>query len=100
MQFRVGFGRKAREDLLALYDHIAADAGAERGMDYAGRVERACLGLADFPARGAPRDDIRPGLRVLAFQRRVLIGYTVADAEVRILRNLYGGRQFGDDDPA
>ena len=73
--------------------------GQNAAWTYAGRVERACLGLAEFPARGAPRDDIRPGVRVLAFQRRVLIAYTVTGAEVRILRILYGGRQFGDDDP-
>ena len=98
MRHRVGFGPGASDDLLALYDHVAAEAGAERAIDYAGRIEQACLGLAAFPLRGTPRDDIRPGLRVLAFRRRVLIAYAVAGQEVIILRILYGGRQFTDDD--
>jgi toxin ParE1/3/4 len=69
-------------------------------MDYAGRIEQACLGLADFPLRGTPRDDIRPGVRVMAFRRRVLIAYAVAGQEVTILRILYGGRRFADEDTA
>lgn len=95
MRHKVWFTPEARGDLLALYDHLAEAAGPARAIGYAGRIERACLGLADFPLRGAARDDIRPGLRVHGFERRVLIAYAVEDGEVAILRILYGGRDLG-----
>jgi hypothetical protein len=40
------------------------------------------------------------GVRVMAFRRRVLIAYAVAGQEVTILRILYGGRRFADEDTA
>ena len=98
MEHRVSFSPEARGDLLDLFDHIAADAGARRAFAYTARIEQACLGLAEFPHRGAPRDDIRAGLRVLALWRRVRIAYTVSTGEVTIVRILYGGRQRPLDD--
>ncbi len=38
------------------------------------------------------QDDPRPGLRVMGFERRVLIGFLVGTGSVAILRILYGGR--------
>ncbi len=98
MGHRVAFSPEARGDLLDLFDHIAADTGARRAFAYTSRIEQACFGLAEFPHRGAPRGDIRPGLRVLALWRRVRIAYTVSAGEVTIVRILYGGRQLPLDD--
>ncbi len=92
MRHRVRFAPEARDDLLALYDYLADAAGAARAMAYLARIERACLGLADFPLRGAPRPDVRPHLRVMGFERRGLIAYAVGDGDVTILRVLHGGR--------
>ena len=55
-----------------------------------------CEGLALFPMRGVPREDIRPGLRVTHHKGRTVIAYAV-DIEARtvsILGVLYGGRDF------
>lgn len=41
------------------------------------------------------RDDLRPGLRVLGFERRVVIALRVGDGAATILRILYGGRDLG-----
>jgi toxin ParE1/3/4 len=43
-----------------------------------------CLTLADFPERGAPRDDIRPGLRTIPYGRRYTIDYRVDGGRVII----------------
>ncbi len=45
-----------------------------------------------FPERGRRRDDIRQGLRVIGFERRVTIAFHVTDDFVIIDLILYGGR--------
>ena len=92
MPHRVRFGPEARADLLDLYDHIADAAGRDLALAYVERIEHTCVGLADFPYRGAPRDDIRPGLRVIGIERRTLIAYIADASDVTILRVLHGGR--------
>jgi toxin ParE1/3/4 len=44
--------------------------------------------------RGRVRDDIRPGLRVVGFLRRVTIAFAVGEAEVIILRVFYRGQDW------
>jgi len=89
---KVRFLAFAGEDLIALYDYIAEVAGPAIAMAYVGRLEDACLGLADFPERGAPREQFGQGIRVLGFERRATVVFRVMDAEVQIVRVLYGGR--------
>lgn len=97
----VVFAPEARTDLAALYDMIAAAASPQRAMDYVERLEAFCRGFSTVAERGTRRDDIRPGLRVTGFERRVAIAFTVGDEQVVILRLFYGGRnwegQFADE---
>lgn len=53
-----------------------------------------CEGLAVFPLRGVPREDIRPGLRVTHHKGRTLIAYAVDEAAriVSIVGVFYGGQ--------
>lgn len=53
-----------------------------------------CEGFSQFPVRGKRRDDIREGLRVVGFERRVLIVFEVGADTVRIGRILYRGRDY------
>jgi toxin ParE1/3/4 len=48
--------------------------------------------LAIFPERGTLRDDLRPGLRVIGFERRIAVAFHVQGGKVTILRVLYAGR--------
>jgi len=82
----------AREDLIALYDYVAEVASPATAIAYIERIEQACLGLADFPDRGAPRGQFGQGIRILGFERRATIVFRVTDGEVQIVRVLYGGR--------
>lgn len=43
------------------------------------------MALETFPERGARRDDIRPGLRTMGFERRATIVFQVNKAEVVIV---------------
>ncbi len=93
-KFEVVFRPAAEADLLALHRHIAEDAGLEVAGGYIGRIEEACLALETSPKRGTSRDDIRSGLRVMGFERRVTILFQVGKAEVTIVRILYGGQDY------
>ena len=55
-----------------------------------------CEGLALFPLRGVPREDIRPGLRVTHHKGRTLIAYAVDDdtRTVSVLGSFYGGQDY------
>jgi toxin ParE1/3/4 len=93
-KYRVRFHRLAEDDLAALNAFILEDSGPDIADAYLDRIEAACMALADFPKRGAPRDDLRPGLRVVAFERRVTIAYLVVKGEVIVRRILYRGRDI------
>lgn len=55
-----------------------------------------CEGLAVFPLRGVPREDIRPGLRVTHHKGRTLIAYSVDEdtRTVSVLGIFYGGQDY------
>ena len=92
MNHRVEFSPEALGDLIDLYDYIAARDGAERAIGYIDRIEECCRSLSVFPDRGTRRDDLRPGLRILGFERRAVIALHITADTVTILRILYGGR--------
>jgi toxin ParE1/3/4 len=51
--------------------------------------------LLTFPESGRSRDDLRPGLRIIGFERRVVIAYMVLpDGDLEIGRIFYGGRDY------
>ena len=93
-KFKVSFRPRAEADLFELYDYIADKSGPRIAGEYIDRIEAACLALAIFPNRGTTRDDIRPGLRIIGFERRVTIVFQVRKKEVTIVRVLYGGRDY------
>jgi toxin ParE1/3/4 len=91
----VVFAPEAQADLLDLYETIAREGGGDRALAYIERIQAACLRLAAFPERGTRRDHLRPGLRVIGFERRVAIAFHVGAERVTIDRVLYGGRDLG-----
>ena len=104
MTYKIVWYRKARQDLLALYDWIDQQAGPEIANDYTSRIDAHAAKLGHFPHRGTPRDDLSHGLRTITYRRRTIIGYKVVDQEVQILHIIHGGRNLagvfdeGDDD--
>ena len=86
------FSPEALGDLEALYDHIAADSGPTRAIGYIERIESFCRKFELAGQRGHSRDDIRPGLRIVGFERRVTIAFHIETRTVIIDRIFYGGR--------
>ena len=85
---------EAKDDLLALYDWIAAAAQPNTALGYIERIEAFCHGMRIASERGTKRDDIRPNLRIVTFERRVTIAFTVNETTVVILRLFYAGRNW------
>lgn len=94
MKRSVVFVPEAQHDLLGLYDYIADHDGSERAAHYIRRIEKLCMSLRGLPERGTLRSDLRPGLRVIGFEKRVAIAFRVSTETVAILRILYGGRNL------
>lgn len=76
---------------------VAERAGSAIALDYVERPEGYCRGFDFGSERGHRRDDIRPGLHIVGFERRVTIAFTVGPTEVTILRLYYGGRDWKPD---
>ena len=83
----VAFAPEARDDLLGIYDWIAGAAGPVVALAY---VERLAVGSE----RGSLRADVRPGLRVIGFERRVNVAFVIEEARAVVLRVFRGGRDW------
>lgn len=72
------YAPESAENLLQLYGYIAEHSGPERARGYVGRIEAHCISLAEFSEQGRRRDDdLRAGLRITGFERRVSIAFHV-----------------------
>lgn len=92
---RLIFRPSAQRDLADLYQNIRDRTGApDIAIGYVRRIRAYCEGFVEFPERGIKRDDIRPGLRIAGFERRVAIAFTFDADHVRIGRIFYGGRDY------
>jgi plasmid stabilization system protein ParE len=58
------------------------------------RIVAHCLDFDIGAERGSKRDDLRPGLRIAGFERRVAIAFHVEADTVTIDRILYGVRDL------
>lgn len=94
MPYRIVFTSEARDQLERLHGYISAVADSETASNFTDGIIDHIAGLSDFPKRGTPRDDLRPGLRTLAWRRRVTIAFVVEEAEVVVIGVFYGGRDF------
>lgn len=90
----VVFSPEAELDLQALYDWVEQAAGEQVASAYLDRLERYCLGFCTASERGQLREDIRPGLRVTGFERRINIAFFVDPDRVTILRLFAGGQNW------
>ncbi|HUQ37973.1 MAG TPA: type II toxin-antitoxin system RelE/ParE family toxin [Aestuariivirga sp.] len=93
-QREVVFSPEAIDDLNRLYDWIVSVAGSAVAFRYIERIEAFCMGLDLASERGVLREDIRPGLRVVGFERRLTVAFSV-DLEIVTIHHLfYGGQKW------
>ncbi|ORE99020.1 type II toxin-antitoxin system RelE/ParE family toxin [Aurantimonas sp. 22II-16-19i] len=86
------FSFEATEHLDAIEGYIAARSSVTTAAAFVDSIIEYCAGLTQFPDRGRARDDLRPGLRLVGFRRRVTIAFSVDPQAVTILGVYWGGR--------
>ncbi|HEY5055359.1 MAG TPA: type II toxin-antitoxin system RelE/ParE family toxin [Acidobacteriaceae bacterium] len=91
---RVIFSPAAENDFAEIEEYLALRFSPRNANRFVQRIVRECLSLAHAPQRGNARDDIRPGVRTIGFERRASIVFEVNEVEIIILGVYYGDRQF------
>ena len=89
---RVRYEPAATAQLTAIRDWLTDQADAETADRIVDGLVVRCDSLCDFPRRGTPRDDVRPGMRTVVHRRRYTIGYRIIDQTVVILGVLSAGQ--------
>jgi toxin ParE1/3/4 len=89
---KVYFTQAARDDLIDIWVHIAADdpAAADRILD---RLDEAANHLSRNPQMGPARNDIRPELRYLVCGSYLLL-YRIVEEGVEVVRAVHGRRDL------
>ena len=85
---------EAEDDLAAIYTYIRDNGSPEIAQGYIQRIHAFLRGFDTFPERGMLREDIRPGLRLVGFERRVTVAFVVEGDTVIFANILYGGREL------
>lgn len=94
MKFMLAFSADAENSLADLHEYIARFGSPDIADRFTEGVILQCESMCTFPLRGTPRDDIRPGVRITHYRKRVTIAYTVEDGLVTILDVFYGGQDY------
>lgn len=92
MSRQVVFSPEAVEQIAALYAYITAAATPGIAAGYTDAIVAYCESLQTFPYRGTMRDDVRPGLRVTNYKKRVVIAFDIDVEQVSIIGVFYGGQ--------
>lgn len=93
-KYSVRFAPEAEEQLLEIYRYIARAASAETAKRFTDAIVERCEKLATLPFRGTRRDDVRKGLRIIGYKKRVAIAFLVEEDAVSIVGIFYGGRDY------
>jgi toxin ParE1/3/4 len=88
---------EAQSDLRWIYETVEAAVGAAAAMRYVERIGEYLRRLEYASERGTRRDEIRPGLRIVGFERRITVAFAVEPDRVNILRVFYGGVSWEDE---
>jgi toxin ParE1/3/4 len=92
MSFEVQVNVEAEEDLIRIWDDIAEHnekAADELLVNLGEKIDS----LFEMPERGAPRDDLMTGVRMLV-EAKYLVIYRVKNSRVEVLRVLHGSRDL------
>ena len=93
---RVVLTQRAQGDLARHLDYLVPLAGERTAKLVIDRIVDYCGTFETFPMRGAGRDDIKTGLRIVGFRRQASIAFSVTDDTIYILRIFMRGMNFGD----
>jgi toxin ParE1/3/4 len=93
----VVYSLDAGDDLDRIYTIVAEASSPVTAEGYDRRIRAFCERLEHGSERGTRRDDVRPGLRVVGFERRITVAFIVEPERVVILRLFYGGANWSNE---
>jgi toxin ParE1/3/4 len=93
MTFHVVYMRRAEADIREIAGYLHVRFGFPVAMRFLVEIRAYCAGFSEFPERGIARNDIQPGLRVVAYKRHASIGFVIRENRVIILRVWNKGRK-------
>lgn len=96
-QRAVIYAAKAGDDLDWIYETVADASSPFTADRYDQRIRAFCENLDYGSERGSRRDDLRQGLRIIGFERRVTVAFIVEPHQVVILRVFYGGANWEEE---
>ena len=102
MSRRVVLSRTALTDLAKIGRWISEAGAPQTARRYVQRIKTRLAGLADTARAGRAFDADGSELRIVGFERRVMIAYRVEKTRIIVTRVFYGGQNWaralqGDD---
>jgi toxin ParE1/3/4 len=91
---RVRYSDCATRDLRDIADWITAEARLERAAEYLAQLRVTVADLEIFPESGSLRRSRFGVVRILTFERRIVVLYRLKRGQVTVVRVLYGGLQW------
>jgi len=92
---KVVFRKTAQSDLRAIFAYVLEKCGsADTALNYVRRIQRRCEEIGIAPLAYVERPDIRPGIRMAVFERRIVILYVIQNETIRITNILSGSRDY------
>lgn len=97
MAYPVVLSKTAETQLRKLQAYLARRFYSDNAERFINRLLGECTSLGVSPHRGRMRDDIRPGIRVIGFERKTAIYFRFAEGTVTILSIRYGGYEVNSE---
>lgn len=91
------FAPEARYDLLDIETWLLTVTSMRTAAGFIQRVIDACEALEIASERRHGRDDLKSGMRIIGFERRLTIAFAVRPDRVEILRIFRRGRDWEQD---
>lgn len=93
--YRVVLRKTATDDLKSILQYVFEKSGnMETALSYTRRIRDRCGEIGYVPCSGVERDDIAEDLRMVVFERRIVIFYVVGNGLVRITNIVAGTRDY------
>jgi len=90
--YEVVFSPEAQNQIDELHAYLADRFYPGNADRYVARLIKTCSSLGLAPHRGARREDLGAGVRMIGFEHRIDIYFRVTEAQVIIAGVLYGGQ--------
>jgi len=94
LNYQLVISELAKAQLEALYYYIAEHGSADIAKHYIKEIVDYFNNLCIFSLRGTLRNDLRSGLRITSYRKRVTIAFKAQENKVIIIDIFYAGQDY------